>query len=291
MTQYNYTQLGEDTFVQADGPLNPAKWTQISGDVAIATVSNLAQSPSTTEAAGALYTGIGPWPAAMWGSVQIVTDNVEVVTMYLRLSDDGTTGYEFDWSDNGDGTAEIDCAGFITEDNFFAVFDLTVPWNPGDIFKVATIGTTMMTLQNGVVVGSGTNNTVPIGTNLGLEISNTGDPTDVQLSNFLAGTLNVVTSGITLTFTTSERNSLQGTLSAKVQTLSPLNPFYASEFALALSIYQLLQVPGTIMVTNQELSYMLSLAVDQVQQLQYYNPFDKNAAILAKQVVAALTVY
>ena len=189
---YIFTQLAADTFTQANGPLNPAVWTATDpinvGDAPLAVVSNQCRGTSIIQANGMIYTGI-TWPNDQWASVKMVR-NQEITSLYTRVSADELSAYEFDWLDNGDGTAELDIIVFVNGADGVQIYDNpSVPWANNDVFKVASIGSTHLIFQNGVLINgpSGTVDTNLASGNVLLEISESTSLTEVRLTNFLGG--------------------------------------------------------------------------------------------------------
>lgn len=187
---FNFTQLAADPLNGANqNPLNPATWTIATGSSALQILGNVCKGTILGLDNIELYTGIS-WPNDQYGEVKIIslTDDGENVDVLLRSNADASTCYFCGVGLNiSDGTVQVYCQRFISNVDI-VLFDVSeIPFNSGDVFRFAVVGTTVLAYRNGTLVTSAVNSDIASGA-VGVDIE-TNQVNNVSFTNFAGGTV------------------------------------------------------------------------------------------------------
>jgi hypothetical protein len=137
---------------------------------------------------GAIYTGAS-FSDDQYVSMTVVQMSEEFFDLYARCDGaDLNNYYDLEIGPAGPGIVNIGLlVGFSPTDEtkIASVFDQ--PWNPGDVFTLACIGSTLYILQNGTILTQVVDTTWTSGS-VGFDIFPSTNPsTDLRLSTFVAG--------------------------------------------------------------------------------------------------------
>jgi hypothetical protein len=190
--QIQEIQLAQDTFNRAnENPLNPAVWQAITPLAPLQISSNSCESTVISgSGSGEAYVGI-PWTKDQAASVVLAASAVGGnFDIFLRSGVDlGTNtvfGYDFGFTDNGDGTLDAFLAIASVGGGTQTLWEQkSLPFNDGDVFLGVAIGETLALYQNGQMV-SWINDTTYVSGGVELQIFAPAALTDMQLTNFVA---------------------------------------------------------------------------------------------------------
>lgn len=203
------TPLATDNFHQADGPLNPAKWTEVTGGYpALQTLSNVCVGGGPTDFYGAdMYTGIS-FPNDQYVSITMGA-LASGAYPYIRTNLAQSTGYAITYSP---GTFTLYTAAFTL------IGTASGTLSTGDVVTLGAIGTTIFVLHNGVQIISVTDATTASGSP-SLNVDFAVVQSDTTVTNFVAGSVSA--SGITVN-SYSVQNSTTITANITVDCTTPL---------------------------------------------------------------------
>lgn len=195
-TTTNFNVLASDALNESDGPLDPSKWSDMTGfnfaELDIASGSCQADNADGNTCAEQ-YTGI-TWGDDQWAQIKFThfqnTINGDTESsIWLRSDSGGENAYQFSFAAKGNGTLDVNLNVFVGNSQVaqpLATQSAGVPAEDGDIFRVASIGTTHIIWQNGNVIGVCTDTNVASGA-VNIEITVNTDVTTVRLNNFSGG--------------------------------------------------------------------------------------------------------
>jgi hypothetical protein len=200
----NLTQVASDNFQRANVAPLTSPWTlaSVGSQPGLQIVSELCEG-NISGGAAQFYTHDLPNDQFASGTVAALPTDENGFMLFVRVTDNGSTlntwpGYKmevFNLGSDGQFGVFTPASGAILTGT-----GLTI--NPGDVFTLAAIGTTIYVLQNGTVLGSVTDTSYSSG-GTALEC----DASEVKLSNFAIGSASVAAVAIT---TTSLPNAVIG---------------------------------------------------------------------------------
>jgi hypothetical protein len=178
------TQLASDNFQRANVSPLTSPWTlaSVGSQPGLQIVSELCEGGEFGAAQFYIFADL-PNDQFASGTVAALPTDENGFMLFVRVTDNGSTlntwpGYKMEVFNNGsDGEYGVftPASGGILSGS-----GLTI--NPGDVFTLAAIGTTIYVLQNGAVIGSVTDTSYSSG-GTALEC----DAAEVRLSNFAIG--------------------------------------------------------------------------------------------------------
>jgi len=189
---YAYAQLGADTFVQANGPASPSKWTTVATYEPLLVLNDEAV-PTVPVVNGTVthYTAAGAWPNNAY--VQLKLDFISTdgsgtyIGANLRSNANSSVYSGFYIIGNPDGTISF-AAGDVVG-NGVAITHLS--WSPGDVFRAEFYSTHVAIYQNGILLGNGECSATIYGTYGGLYLVTYGVQTDIQISDYEFGSITI----------------------------------------------------------------------------------------------------
>lgn len=182
-----FTQIATDNFTPDANPLNPAKWQTFTGLPSFIATGGVAECGLLSSSAN-IYIGAS-FSADQYVSFTVTQLLVSPNDISAVLRSDGsatTVGYLIFFTQNGDGTCEID----MLADGVFSALNPAQPFSLGDEFTCGVIGSTIYILQNGTQIYSGSHTSTSTATHPGLFSDGpTASQSEIQISNFKAGNL------------------------------------------------------------------------------------------------------
>lgn len=161
-----FTQIAIDNFNRPnENPLNPEIWSDGGGDVGPCEIVGELCVPSVDDGGTCLAYYIGAaFPADQYSEFTVIdlgssSSSLCAAELILRASLINIfQGYECTFTNNGNGTMLIQASPFV-EGAPEQIIDLTVPFNFGDTFRFACVGTNFYLYQNGKLIGTAIDST------------------------------------------------------------------------------------------------------------------------------------
>lgn len=183
-----YAELAYDSFQQADGPLNPVDWFTVAGNDSLVTVGGLCECDDSFNGFN-LYTRASWSPTGQYVQIQLANldaANSPSIIPFIFTDESETFGYSASAFFIGD-TLFISVSNVATATGLINVSAPT-PWVAGDLLMLQKDGDTVSLYYNNALIGSA----VDVGSitdNAGMSLSGTVAVTDVQVIDFVAGSI------------------------------------------------------------------------------------------------------
>jgi len=182
-----YTPLAVVDLTGPDAnPIDPAKWTTV------ATFTELQQKNHKIEGTPsgfALYSGLTPSDDQYVDITFSSLSGHSEADVFLRSSNNPrASGYDFELTDNGDGTVVFSITRAVGGALTALYIDVALPFTPGDAFRFVAFGTTISAYKNGTLLFSTTDISVASG-KVALALFGSGDGSNAAVSAFTIGSV------------------------------------------------------------------------------------------------------